>query len=206
MKREAQLARFGESFDVLIIGGGATGLGAAVDAVTRGYRTVLVEAEDFAKATSSRSTKLVHGGVRYLQQGNVALVREALHERATMRAIAPHLVHDLENVVPAYAWQDLPYYGAGLTVYDLLSGKRSFGRSRVVAPASALRRVPGLRRDGLRGAIVYHDGQFDDARYALALARTAVDHGAVVANYVEAVRFTYDASGRATGAVVRDAE
>ncbi len=206
VKRETQLARLGEPFDVLVVGGGATGLGAAVDAVTRGYRTALIEAEDFAKATSSRSTKLVHGGVRYLQQGNVALVREALHERATMRAIAPHLVHDLEHVVPAYAWHELPYYGAGLTLYDLLSGRRSFGRSRLVPPQSALRRVPGLRRQGLRGAIVYHDGQFDDARYALALARTAVDHGAAVANYVEAIRFTYDSSGRADGAVVREAE
>jgi glycerol-3-phosphate dehydrogenase len=180
------------TFDVLIIGGGATGLGAAVDAAARGYRTALIEADDFASATSSRSTKLVHGGVRYLQQGNIGLVREALHERAYLRANAPHLVDELDFVLPAYGWFDVPYYGTGLKAYDLLAGRTSFAPSRLVTARAARARIPMLRSDGLRAAIVYADGQFDDARLAIALARTAVDHGATVANYLRAEDFVYD--------------
>lgn len=193
MKRAAGLARLAnETFDVLVIGGGATGLGTAVDAAARGYRTALIEAGDFAAATSSRSTKLIHGGVRYLQQGDIGLVREALHERTLLRRNAPHLVHELAFVVPAYRWTELPYYAAGLVAYDALAGRSGFPRSRVTSSRAAHALIPGLQSDGLRGAVVYHDAQFDDARLALTLARTAVDRGAAVANYVRATGFLYD--------------
>jgi glycerol-3-phosphate dehydrogenase len=200
------IARLGsETFDVLVVGGGATGLGAAVDAAARGYSTALIEADDFAKATSSRSTKLVHGGVRYLQQGNVGLVREALRERANLLHNAPHLVHPLTFVVPAYRRFDLVYYGAGLKAYDLLAGRSELPRSRVVGARAARGLVPALRIDGLRGAVVYADGQFDDARLAIALARTAVDHGAAVANYVRSMRLVYDGA-RVAGVEALDGE
>ncbi len=193
MNRAAGIARLEtEPFDVLVVGGGATGLGAAVDAAARGYRTALIEGEDFAKATSSRSTKLVHGGVRYLQQGDIGLVREALRERTNLLRNAPHLVHELRFVVPAYRWFELAYYGAGLAAYDLLAGRSGFARSRIVGPRRARALIPALRAGGLRGAIVYSDAQFDDARLAVTLARTAVDHGAAVANYVRATGFVYD--------------
>jgi glycerol-3-phosphate dehydrogenase len=207
VNRAAGIARLQtETFDVLVVGGGATGLGAAVDAAARGYRTALIESEDFAKATSSRSTKLVHGGVRYLQQGDIGLVREALHERTNLLRNAPHLVHELRFVVPAYRWFELAYYGAGLAAYDLLAGRSDLARSRIVGSRRARELLPGLRADGLRGAIVYSDAQFDDARLAVTLARTAVDHGAAVANYVRATGFVYDvASGshRAAGTARR---
>ena len=207
MNRDAGLSRLAnETFDVVVVGGGATGLGAAVDAVSRGYRTALIEAGDFACATSSRSTKLVHGGVRYLAQGNVGLVREALHERSTLRRNAPHLVRDLAFVVPAYRRLDLARYGLGLKLYDLIAGSTNFPPSRFVSPAEAGALIPSLTTRNLRGAIVYHDGQFDDARLALALARTAVDYGAAVANYVRAAGFIYDAAGRANGVEAVDAE
>jgi glycerol-3-phosphate dehydrogenase len=205
VKREIALRRFGERFDVLVIGGGATGLGAAVDAAARGYNTALVEASDFAQGTSSRSTKLVHGGVRYLQQGNVALVREALHERATLRRNAPHLVDELGFICPVYRRLDGPYFYAGLKAYDVLAGKTNFRASGYLGRAATLAELPDLRRRGLHGSIRYYDGQFDDARLALALARTAVDHGAAVANYVRATGFLYE-NGRACGALVRDQE
>jgi glycerol-3-phosphate dehydrogenase len=207
MNREAALRRLPEErFDVLVIGGGATGLGTAVDAASRGYATALIDAGDFANATSSRSTKLVHGGVRYLQQGNVGLVREALHERAALRRNAPHLVDDLEFVVPAYRRIDVPYYGAGLAAYDLLAGKSDVGRSRIISSAGARARIPALRSRGLHGGVAYHDGQFDDARLAIALARTAVDCGATVANYVRAIGFVYDAHRRVAGVRAVDTE
>jgi glycerol-3-phosphate dehydrogenase len=206
VNRADGLVRLGEeTFDVLVIGGGATGLGAAVDAAARGYRTALVEAEDFAKATSSRSTKLVHGGVRYLQQGEIGLVREALRERTALRANAPHLVHDLAFVVPAYKRTDIAYYGLGLKLYDLLAGRSDFPPSRIVSTRRALELVPALVPAGLHGAVVYSDGQFDDARLAITLARTAVDRGAAVANYVRAVAFHYDGE-RVTGVHAVDRE
>lgn len=205
MNREAALARLGERFDVLVIGGGATGLGAAVDAAARGYRTALVEASDFAKATSSRSTKLVHGGVRYLQQGNVALVREALDERANLRRNAPHLVDEIGFICPVYRWFEGPYYYAGLKAYDVLAGRSGFPPSGYLGRAATLRELPNVRGRGLHGSIRYFDGRFDDARLALALARTAVDRGAVVANYLRVTRFLYE-NGRACGALVRDEE
>jgi glycerol-3-phosphate dehydrogenase len=197
--------RLDERFDVLIIGGGATGVGAALDAAARGYRAALVEASDFAKATSSRSTKLVHGGVRYLQSGDIGLVREALHERANMRANAPHLVDRLAFALPLYAWYEGPYYFAGLKAYDLLAGKANFAPSAYLGRDATLRRTPDIKRAALAGSIRYFDGRFDDARLALAIARTAIDKGATVLNYVRAARFLYE-GGRCIGAAVRDEE
>lgn len=182
------LRRLGEQteWDVLIIGGGATGLGAALEAQSRGYRTVLIERSDFAKGTSSRSTKLVHGGVRYLEQMNITLVIDALRERGWMLENAPHLAHDLSFVVPVYDRLGLPYYGFGLKVYEWLSGKLSLGPSRMLSPQETLALLPGVKSEGLRGGVLYHDGQFDDARYAIALMRTFEDLGGIAANYVEA--------------------
>lgn len=181
-----QLGSASQPWDVLVIGGGATGLGAAVEAAARGYRTLLVERADFAKETSSRSTKLVHGGVRYLEQMNLTLVLDALRERGHMLRNAPHLVHDLSFVVPAYSYFSLPYYGLGLKVYERLSSKLSLGHSELLSRESTLEKLPGINSDHLRGGILYHDGQFDDARYAIALLRTLQDHGGTAINYVEA--------------------
>jgi glycerol-3-phosphate dehydrogenase len=173
----------GREWDVIVVGGGATGLGTALESVSRGYRTLLLEAEDFAKATSSRSTKLVHGGVRYLQQGNVKLVREALRERGRMLRNAPHLAHRRAFVIPAYAFWELPFYGIGLSVYDALAGKQSIGRSRVLSRRRAEEAIPTARKAGLKGGVLYYDGQFDDARYAIALLRTFLDLGGTALNY-----------------------
>lgn len=174
----------GSLWDVIVIGGGATGLGIAVDAQTRGYRTLLLEQYDFAKGTSSRSTKLVHGGVRYLKQGNIALVTEALRERGLMRRNAPHLVQDLAFVVPRYKWWEGPFYGIGLRLYDRLAGKLNIARSQRLTRRETIRRIPNIEPDRLLGGTVYHDAQFDDARMAVTLARTAEEHGAVVLNYM----------------------
>jgi glycerol-3-phosphate dehydrogenase len=182
----SQLGAASQTWDVLVIGGGATGLGTAVEAAARGYRTLLVERSDFVKETSSRSTKLVHGGVRYLEQMNLTLVLDALRERGHMLRNAPHLVHDLCFVVPAYSYFSLPYYGVGLKIYERLSGKLSFGRSELLSRESTLEKLPGIQGDHLCGGILYHDGQFDDARYAIALLRTLQDHGGTAINYVEA--------------------
>jgi glycerol-3-phosphate dehydrogenase len=192
-------------WDVLVIGGGATGLGAAVEAASRGYRTLLVERSDFAKETSSRSTKLVHGGVRYLQQMNVTLVLDALSERGHMLRNAPHLVHDLNFVIPAYSYFSLPYYGVGLKVYERLSGKLSFGHSQLLSRKTALEKLPGVKSDGLRGGILYHDGQFDDARYAIALLRTLEDLGGTALNYVAATDLI-ERDGKVIGIRARDKE
>jgi glycerol-3-phosphate dehydrogenase len=194
-----------EAWDVVVIGGGATGLGSAVDAASRGFRTLLLEAFDFAHGTSSRSTKLIHGGVRYLAQGNFALVKEALHERGVLLRNAPHLVHRRDFVVPAYAWLALPYYGTGLKIYDWMSGSLGLGRSRWVGRAGVLARTPALRRAGLRGGIVYTDGQFDDARLAITLARTFADLGGTALNYMNVSGFA-KRSGRITEVIARDAE
>lgn len=174
-----------EPWDLIIIGGGATGLGTAVDAASRGYDPLLLEMHDFAKATSSRSTKLVHGGVRYLEQGNVSLVLEALKERGLLQQNAPHLVHSLPFVVPNYDWWEGPYYGIGLKLYDVLAGRQNFGRSRHLDRRETLDHLPTLEPDGLRGGVIYYDGQFDDARLAVNLAQTAVDQGAVALNYMK---------------------
>jgi len=175
-------------WDVIVIGGGATGLGVAVDAASRGYDTVLLERHDFSKGTSSRSTKLVHGGVRYLRQGNISLVLEALHERGLLIQNAPHLVRNLAFVVPSYAWWNGPFYGVGLKVYDLLAGKLGLGPSKLLSREETLKRIPTLEPAELRGGVVYHDGQFDDSRLAINLAQTAMDHGATVLNYCKVTR------------------
>lgn len=210
MKREAMLARVGkagsEAWDLVVIGGGATGAGVAVDAASRGFSTLLLEREDFAKATSSRSTKLVHGGVRYLEQGNVSLVMEALKERGLLRQNAPHLVHDLQFIVPNYSWWEAPFYGIGMKVYDLLAGKYGFGRSRILSKEETLERIPTLRQDGLRGGVVYYDGQFDDSRLLIHLIETAVDHGAVALNYAPVVSLLKDNDGYVNGVVFEDTE
>jgi glycerol-3-phosphate dehydrogenase len=209
MTRQESFAALAEGFDVLVIGGGATGLGIAVDAVTRGLRTALVEAGDFAQATSSRATKLVHGGVRYLASGQISLVYEALHERAVMQRIAPNLVHPQPFLLPAYTPLELPYYAAGLMLYDRISGKATMGPTRVLGRRAALASIPNLRTSRLSGGILYHDGQFNDARLALALARTCADHGGVVLNYARCTRLLAadgSSDGRLGGAAVVDQE
>lgn len=208
MNREAMVARVRERdpWDLLVIGGGATGLGIAVDAAARGYSVLLVERDDFAKGTSSRSTKLVHGGVRYLQQGNLALVMEALRERGLLRRNAPHLVHDLAFVVPSYEWWESPFYGVGLKVYDLLAGEYGFGPSSHLTADQVQAAIPTIETAGLRGGTRYYDGQFDDARLAIHLARTAAAHGATLVNYCPAIALSKDGSGRANGATLLDRE
>jgi len=195
-----------ERFDVIVIGGGASGLGVAVDAAARGYRVLLAEQVDFAKGTSSRSTKLVHGGVRYLQQGNIALVREALHERGLMYANAPHLVTNLAFVVPRYKWWEGPFYGIGLKLYDLLAGRLNLAPSRSLGVEETLRQIPNLESDGLDGGTEYHDGQFDDARMCVTLARTACDLGATVLNHAPVIGLTRDETSHVNGVTVQDAE
>lgn len=180
---ERLAASGGQPWDLCIIGGGATGLGTAVDAASRGFRTVLLEQYDFAKGTSSRATKLVHGGVRYLQQGNIKLVMEALRERGILRRNAPHLVKDLSFIIPNHKWWEGPYYWIGLKIYDWLAGSLSLGRSRLLSRKATLRLAPTLDARGLRGGILYHDGQFDDARLAINLAQTAAARDAIVLNY-----------------------
>src|SRR5688500_8332621 len=174
-----------EDFDLCIVGGGATGLGAAVDAASRGHRVALVEQEDFAKGTSSRSTKLVHGGVRYLKQGNIPLVMDALRERGRMAKNAPHLVRDLAFVIPTYHWWEGPFYGIGMKVYDGLAGKLGFGASHCLSKEETLERIPTIEPEGLTGGVIYHDGQVDDARLAIHLVMTAAEHGAKLANHLK---------------------
>jgi glycerol-3-phosphate dehydrogenase len=178
-------------WDMVVIGGGATGLGCALDAASRGYKTLLVEQHDFAKGTSSRSTKLVHGGVRYLQQGNIALVLEALHERGLLMHNAPHLVQNQSFIVPNYEWWDGPFYGVGLKVYDLLAGRLGLGASKWLSKEETLKRIPTLEPDRLRGGVIYHDGQFDDARLAVNLAQSIADAGGVPVNYMKVTGLTY---------------
>ena len=174
-----------KEWDVAIIGGGATGLGIAVDSANRGFKTLLVERSDFAKGTSSRSTKLIHGGVRYLQNGDISLVIEALRERGILRKNAPHLVRDLSFVIPSYDWWSSPFYGFGLKVYDMMAGKLGLGPSTLLDKQETLNHIPNVNKKGLRGGIIYHDGQFDDARMAISLALTATKEGATLLNYAE---------------------
>ncbi len=193
MDRQEMLRSLGSGrFDLVVIGGGASGLGVAVDAQTRGYRTLLLEQDDFAKGTSSRSTKLVHGGVRYLQQGNVALVLEALRERGLLCRNAPHLVHPLAFIVPRYRWWEGPFYGVGLKVYDVLAQSLNLSPSRLLDYAETIQRIPNLEKEALLGSVMYHDAQFDDARLAICLAQTAADHGATVLNYVRVTGLVKD--------------
>jgi glycerol-3-phosphate dehydrogenase len=212
MKRDAMLALVHERqksnhpWDVIVIGGGATGAGVTVDAATRGFSVLLLEREDFAKGTSSRSTKLIHGGVRYLEQGNVSLVMEALKERGILRQNAPHLVHDVPFIVPNYSWWEAPFYGIGLKIYDLLAGRYGFGRSKILSRKETLERLPTLRQEGLKGGVIYHDGQFDDSRLLIHLMQTAVDHGAVVLNYTPVVELCKDEAGFIDGVIAVDSE
>lgn len=193
-------------WDIAVIGGGATGVGIALDAASRGYSVCLVEQSDFGKGTSSRSTKLIHGGVRYLQQGNISLVMEALRERGILRQNAPHLVHDLAFVVPNYEWWETPFYGIGMKVYDMLAGRYGFGRSRLLSKEETLARIPTLEQEGLRGGVLYYDGQFDDSRLLINLAQTADEHGAVLLNYVRMTRLTRGEDGFVNGLEVLDLE
>lgn len=194
-----------ERWDVIVIGGGATGLGVAVDAATRGFKTLLLEAHDFAKGTSSRSTKLVHGGVRYLEQGDIALVLEALRERGLLHKNAPHLVHHLSFIVPRYKWWEGPFFGIGLKVYDALAGKLNLAKSRILSRERTMELIPNINPENLLGGVEYFDGQFDDARLAVTLAQTAHDHGACVLNYCR-VTGLEKADGMVCGARVVDGE
>ena len=172
-------------WDVVIVGGGASGLGAAVDAAKRGYKTLLLEKNDFAKGTSSRSTKLVHGGVRYLQNGDISLVIEALKERGIMKRNAPQLVKDMSFVIPFYDWWNSPFYGLGLKVYDMMAGKMGLGSSILLSKEETINLINNLKKDGLKGGVIYHDGQFDDSRMAITLSLTASNLGASLINYME---------------------
>jgi glycerol-3-phosphate dehydrogenase len=194
-----------QHFDVAIIGGGATGLGTALDAAARGFKVALFESHDFAKGTSSRATKLVHGGVRYLAQGNISLVREALHERSTLLANAPHIAQPLPFVMPSYAWWEAPFYGVGLKMYDQLAGKAGLGRTEFLSRSETLQLLPNARERGLTGGVKYWDGQFDDARLALALAQTAAQHGALLMNYCAATGLIYE-NDNIAGLHVQDKE
>jgi len=206
MNRDEHLAALeSESFDICIVGGGATGLGAAVDAASRGHSVALVEQADFAKGTSSRSTKLVHGGVRYLKQGNISLVMEALHERGRMARNAPHLVRNLAFVIPTYKWWEGPFYGVGMKVYDGLAGRLGLGASHMLSKEETLERIPTIEPEGLTGGVIYHDGQFDDSRLAIHLAMTAADLGAQLANHLRCSSLVKE-RGRIAGIEVADLE
>ena len=215
MNREEHLERLKtETFDLLVIGGGATGAGVALDAASRGLSVALVERDDFSAGTSSRSTKLIHGGVRYLEQAvkkfdrtQFNLVRDALKERAILLKIAPHLSRELPLVTPLYNWLEVPYYMTGLKLYDALAGKAKLQPSRFVDAQEALNRFPMLKPEGLRGGVLYYDGQFDDARMNVSIALTAATLGAAVANHVEVTALckeTGKENGVISGAALRD--
>ncbi len=208
MRREYMMARMedrSDEWDFIVVGGGATGVGIAVDAASRGYHVLLLEQSDFAKGTSSRSTKLVHGGVRYLQQGNISLVLEALEERGLMLENAPHLVFNLPFIVPNYDWWEGPFYGAGLKIYDVLAWKRGFGASKLLSKEKTVELIPTVEQDGLRGGVIYHDGQFDDSRLVINMAQTAAEQGACLLNYVKVIKLTQK-DGQINGVIARDQE
>ena len=194
-----------EPWDIIVIGGGATGLGTALDAASRGFRTLLLEQHDFGKGTSSRSTKLVHGGVRYLRQGDVSLVFEALKERGLMLQNAPHLVRNQSFVIPAYDWWEGPFYTVGLKVYDMMAGKLGLGPSRHISREETLELIPTIEKSGLKGGIIYHDGQFDDARMLISLAQTCEDHNGIVANYIKVTELVKE-KGLVSGVLATDQE
>jgi glycerol-3-phosphate dehydrogenase len=208
MNRNALLARIrsdANSWDFIIIGGGATGTGIAIDAASRGYKTLLLEQNDFGKGTSSRSTKLAHGGVRYLQQGNISLVLEALRERGLLRDNAPHLVHDLAFVVPNYTWWEAGFYGFGLKVYDIMAGRHGFGRSRLLSLEKTIELIPTVETGGLVGGVIYYDGQFDDARLVINMVQTAGGLGATLVNYMDVTGLLKEEDS-VCGVTVRDTE
>lgn len=206
MKRAEQLAKLEttQNWDVIVIGGGACGLGTAVDAASRGLKTILVEAVDFAKGTSSRSTKLVHGGVRYLEQGDIALVREALKERGLLAKNAPHLVKNQSFIIPNYNWWGGYFYTIGLTVYDILAGNLSLGKSKYLSKKKTIELLPTIEQKGLRNGVIYHDGQFDDSRLAINLAQTAVEHGACVLNYMKVTNLLKNEKHQVIGVIAED--
>lgn len=211
MNRQELLSRLEseeQPWDVIVLGGGATGLGAALDAASRGYRVALLEAHDFAKGTSSRSTKLIHGGVRYLRQGQIKMVRESLHERGRLQRNAPHIVHSRKFVIPSYQIGSRYYFYAGMKAYDLLAGRLGFEASRLLSSRQTLEALPTLNAQGLHGGVAYADGQFDDSRLAIALAQTLVEQGGVPVNYAPCVRLLYSdgKSGQLNGVVARDNE
>jgi glycerol-3-phosphate dehydrogenase len=209
MDRDEMLRRLAdrrEPWDVVVVGGGATGAGVAVDAAARGYAVLLLERADFGSGTSSRSTKLVHGGVRYLRQGNISLVMEALRERGRLLRNAPHVAHDREFVVPCYRRRDVLIFGLGMKAYEFLAGRHRIGRSVMLSAENVRRRLPTVKSEGLRGGVVYHDGQFDDSRLLIHLVMTAADHGATVLNYVAVTGLTRASGGAVDGVLVRDAE
>jgi glycerol-3-phosphate dehydrogenase len=209
MNRSEMLGRLcahSKPWDIVVVGGGATGVGVAIDAASRGYDVLLLEQSDFGKGTSSRSTKLAHGGVRYLEQGNIGLVMEALKERGLLLQNAPHIVHDLAFVVPNYDWWEAPFYGLGLKLYQLLAGKYGFGKSRLLSREETLEQLPTLKTEGLRGGAIYYDGQFDDARLLIHMVFTAFEQGATLLNYVEVTGFTKDSQDFVNGVLARDVE
>jgi glycerol-3-phosphate dehydrogenase len=208
MNRDQMLSRIKDSaqvWDCIVIGGGATGVGCAIDAASRGYHTLLLEQRDFAQGTSSRSTKLIHGGVRYLQQGNFSLVLEALRERGLLLKNAPHLVGNLPFIVPTYDWWEGPFYGIGLKLYDVLAGKHGFGSSEILSEEDTLCHIPTVEKKGLRGGVIYYDGQFDDARLVVNMAQTAAEQGATVLNYMRINSLIKD-HDRIRGVVAQDME
>lgn len=207
MKRKGLIEKISDEtkvWDMVVVGGGATGLGVALDAAVRGYSVALFESEDFAKGTSSRSTKLVHGGVRYLAQGDVSLVLEALYERGLLRQNAPHLVKNQSFIIPNYTTWDNLLYTVGLTAYDVLAGRLGLGRSLYISKNKTLNHIPVLRSEGLKGGVIYHDGQFDDARLAINLAQSCVDEGGVVVNHMGVTGIIHNNSGKVSGVKVND--
>lgn len=207
MKREELIEKISDGekiWDMAVVGGGATGLGIALDAAIRGYSVALFEWDDFAKGTSSRSTKLVHGGVRYLAQGDVALVLEALYERGLLRQNAPHLVKNQSFIIPNYTVWDNFLFTVGLTVYDVLAGRLGLGRSLYITKDKVLNKIPVLRKDGLKGGVIYHDGQFDDSRLAISLAQSCVDKGGVVLNHTKVTGLLHGGDGKVSGVIVND--
>ncbi len=208
MQREQMiynLTNGGSPWDVIVIGGGASGLGAALDAITRGYNTLLVEQHDFSKGTSSRSTKLVHGGVRYLQKGDVSLVLEALNERGLLMKNASHLVKNQRFIIPNYNWWEGSFYTVGMKVYDMMSGKLGLGHSEHLSKNEVLSKIPNINEEELKGGVIYHDGQFDDARLAINLAQSIVDHGGTVINYMKCTGLIKN-DGMVKGILTKDEE
>lgn len=199
-----KVKEFQGKWDVIIIGGGATGLGVALDASSRGFKTLLLEQADFANGTSSRSTKLAHGGVRYLAQGNISLVNEALHERGLMIKNAPHLVKMLPFIIPSYRWWEKHFYGLGLKIYDWMARKFRLNKTKIISAGSVLNYMPDLKSKGLKGGVLYYDGQFDDARLAVNLAQTIAEQGGVVLNYMKVFKLKKDNEGLISGVIAKD--
>lgn len=193
-------------YDVIVIGGGATGLGVALDASSRGFRTLLLEQADFAKGTSSRSTKLIHGGVRYLALGDIRLVYEALFERGILFRNAPHIVNMQPFVIPNYHWWGQLLYGAGLKIYDWMSWRYRFSKTSLLDRDAVVHLLPNVQATGLKGGVLYYDGQFDDARLAVNLAQTSAEHGAHLINYMKVVGLIKDENGKVRGVRARDME